>query len=424
MRKPELLAPAGDFEKLRYALHYGADAVYCAGKRFGMRSNAGNFSDEELKQAADYTHGLGKKIYVTVNITANNQDIDDLPDYIRFLESIGIDHLIAADPGVIMTIREAAPDMKISISTQANTQNWKSCEFWYRNGAGRVVLARELGLDAVTELIRKKPEDLEIEMFVHGAMCISHSGRCLISNYMTGRDANKGDCAQPCRWNYSLRSREKADDAREYELVEQQRPDQHWRIEEDERGSFFFNSKDLCLIDKIPELIAAGVDSFKIEGRMKSIYYVSTIVSAYRQMIDAVCDGTADEQTAVRLREELEKVSHRDYTTAFYDKKADGDAQNYGSSSYIRSCDYAGLVLSYDPETETALIEQRNKLITGDDLELLQAGKPGYIKISDVVLYDEQMNRIEATPHARMLFRIKVPGPAAPMDILRRPQQS
>ncbi len=421
MKKTELLAPAGDFEKMKYALHYGADAVYCAGKRFGMRSNAGNFTDEELAAAAEYVHSLGKRIYVTVNITAGNDDIAELPEYVRYLDSIGIDHLIAADPGVILTIRETAPDMKISVSTQANTQNWKSCEFWHRNGAGRIVLARELGLSDITEIVQKSPEDLEIEVFVHGAMCISNSGRCLLSNYMTGRDANKGDCAQPCRWNYSLRPGDPGDEvAGGADLIERERPDQKWHIEEDERGSFIFNSKDLCLIDKIPELMEAGVTSFKIEGRMKSIYYVATVVSAYRQMIDAAAAGETEPETAAMLRAELEKVSHRDYTTAFYDRKTDERDQNYGSSSYVRSCDYAGLVLEYDEKTGTALVEQRNKLMAGDDIELLRAGKSGFLELKDIELFDEKMRPIESTPHAKMRFRIRLPE-AAPMDILRRP---
>lgn len=405
-RKPELLAPAGDMEKLRYALHYGADAVYLAGKRFGMRSRAGNFEIDEIREAVKYAHDLGKKVYVTVNITADNEDIDALPEYLKELEAAGVDHLIAADPGVIATIRETIPDMKISVSTQANTRNKKAVEFWKNNGAKRVVLARELGIDNIREIAEANP-DVEIETFVHGAMCISQSGRCLLSNYMTGRDANHGDCAQPCRWNYHL--------------VEEKRPGEYYKIEEDERGSYIFNSKDLCLIEKIPELIDAGVASFKIEGRMKSVYYVASIVHAYRQMIDASMEGTATPELGARLKDECAKVSHRDYTTAFYDRPTDERDQNYGTSSYIRSCDYAGLVLDYDDETGLATIEQRNKILTGDTLEILRAGEDDFLTIESAELFDEDGNVIDSTPHAKMIFKLRTP-PVRPMDILRKPE--
>ncbi len=394
-------------EKLKYALHYGADAVYCAGKKFGMRSNAGNFSMKELKEAADYAHSLGKRIYVTANIAAENEDMDELEDYLKALDRIGIDHLIAADPGIVYMIREVLPDMKISISTQANTKNYQSVRFWKKAGASRVVLARELGIDAVRRIIEENP-DVEIEMFVHGAMCISHSGRCLLSNYMTGRDANKGDCAQPCRWKYKL--------------VEEKRPDQAFPIEEDEHGTYIFNSKDLCLIEKIPELMDAGVSSFKIEGRMKSIYYVASVIHAYRQAIDMAAEGRLTEGAAAFLKRELEKVSHRDYTTAFYDRKSGAQDQNYGSSSYIRTCDYAGLVLDYDKKKELALIEQRNKIHSGDYLEVLRAGEEGFMKIPAAEIFDENFQPIEETPHAKMKYYLKCPE-VRPMDILRKPEE-
>lgn len=412
MKKPELLAPAGSPEKLKFALHYGADAVYCAGKQYGLRSGAGNFSLEELKEAAEYTHSLGKKIYVTLNASLKNDDLEGLTDYIHYLKEIGIDHVICADPGVFLTVRQTEPDLKVSMSTQSNTLNIQSCNFWYQNGARRIVLARELGIKDIKEIIEQKPEDLEIEMFVHGAMCISHSGRCLLSNYMTGRDANKGECAQPCRWNYYL------NDQSAYSVTESQRPDQAFDIVEDpKQGTFIFNSKDLCLIDHIPELIENGVSSFKIEGRMKSPYYVSSVVSAYRQKIDDYFDNNLKDPEY--YRDELEKVSHRDYTTAFYDGPTTDKDQNYGTSSYIRSYDYAGIVLDYDEETGIATIEQRNKILNGDEIEILRAQEKDFITIDSVELFDQNDQPLESTPHAKMVYKIKSPK-VAPMDIVRR----
>lgn len=412
MNRPELLAPAGSPEKLKYALHYGADAVYCAGKNYGLRSGAGNFSLDELNEAAKYSHDLDKKIYVTLNASLRNDDLTDLPKYVHNLKDIGIDHVICADPGVIYTVRQTEPDLKISMSTQSNTLNLQSARFWHQNGARRIVLARELGIKDIREIILGKPEDLEIEMFVHGAMCISHSGRCLLSNYMTGRDANKGECAQPCRWNYHLQENPR------FSLVESQRPELSFDIDEDpKQGTFIFNSKDLCLIDKVPELIDTGVNSFKIEGRMKSLYYVATVTSAYRQKIDDYMNGTLKPDSY--YRDELEKVSHRDYTTAFYDRPTDERDQNYGTSSYIRSYDYAGIVQDYDYETGYATIEQRNKINRGEELEILQAGESGFKTIEQADITDMKGEPIESTPHAKMLYRLKTP-PVKPMDILRK----
>lgn len=408
-KKPELLAPAGNMEKLKYALHYGADAVYCAGTRYGMRAGADNFSLDGLQEAADYTHNLGKKIYVTLNASLHTKDFEALPAYTHYLNDIGVDHVICADPGVFMTVRETAPSMKISVSTQANTLNLQSCRFWQQNGAGRIVLARELGLTDVKEIVAGVDKSLEIEMFVHGAMCISHSGRCLLSNYMTGRDANKGECAQPCRWNYSLQQENR------YSLIEQKRPGQAFEImDEPGQGSFIFNSKDLCLIDKLPELIDAGVSSFKIEGRMKSLYYAATVTNAYRRAIDDAIAG----RTPGNYRAELEKTSHRAFTTAFYDRQADERDQNYGTSAYIRDYDYAGIVLEYDPSSGTSLVEQRNKITAGDEIEIMQPGAD-FITVPQAELYDEAGAPLESTPHAKMRFRMATP-PTQPMDILRK----
>ncbi|MEG0379628.1 MAG: peptidase U32 family protein [Eubacterium sp.] len=296
-KKPELLAPAGNFEKLKYALHYGADAVYCAGKKFGLRAKADNFDLKELEEAVLYVHEHKKRIYVTLNMIPHNDDLEDLPEYVKALDKIGVDAVLVADPGVFAIVRETAPELKIAISTQANNTNWKSAEFWYHQGAKRMVLARELGLEEIAEIASKTPEDMEIETFVHGAMCISYSGRCLLSHYMTGRNSNQGDCAHPCRWKYHL--------------IEETRPNEDFRIEEDESGSFIFNSKDLCLINKIPELIQAGVDSFKIEGRMKTLYYVASVVSVYRRVIDWCFDHPDSiDRSMLELNQRLNSFFH------------------------------------------------------------------------------------------------------------------
>ncbi|MGL4606802.1 MAG: peptidase U32 family protein [Eubacteriaceae bacterium] len=405
MNKPELLAPAGNIEKLKYAIHYGADAVYCAGKKFGLRAKADNFNHLAMIEAVDYVHSKGKKIYVTLNIIAHNQDLEGLPEYIKSLETMKIDGVIVADPGVFSVVREVAPHLKISVSTQANNTNWRSVEFWYQQGASRIVLARELGLKEISEIRSKISPEMEIETFVHGAMCISYSGRCLLSHYMTGRNSNQGDCAHPCRWKYHL--------------IEETRPNESFSIEEDATGSFIFNSKDLCLINEIPELMAAGVNSFKIEGRMKSLYYVATVVSAYRAAIDTAFDNPKIESLDPFYYDELTKVSHRNYTTGFYEGKTTSEDQNYGTSSYTRHYDFVGVVQEYNPETGMALIEQRNKISLGDEIEVMIPGK-GFWKQKVTQLCDVLGKPIEGTPHPKMLFQLKMEKPVSFMDILRK----
>ncbi|KNZ43293.1 peptidase U32 family protein [Acetobacterium bakii] len=405
MKKPELLAPAGNFEKLKYALHYGADAVYCAGKEFGLRAKADNFDQLGLKEAAAYVHAKGKKIYVTLNIIAHNDDLKGLPDYVKELAAMEIDGVIVADPGVFSVVREVAPDLKISISTQANNTNYRSVAFWHAQGAKRVVLARELGLAEITEIKEKVSSEMEIETFVHGAMCISYSGRCLLSHYMTGRDSNKGDCAQPCRWKYHL--------------VEETRPNEAFSIEDDSTGSFIFNSKDLCLVNEIPSLMAAGVDSFKIEGRMKSLYYVATVVSTYRSAIDYAYDHPEVHVLDEHYFEELTKVSHRNYTTGFYRGKTSSEDQNYGTSSYTRNYDFVGLVLSYDEKTGIAVIEQRNKISQGDTIEIMIPQK-GFFTQKAAHMTDALGNPLESTPHPKMIYNLKMDAPVSPMDIVRK----
>ncbi|MBI4855725.1 MAG: U32 family peptidase [Acetobacterium woodii] len=405
MKKPELLAPAGNFEKLKYALHYGADAVYCAGKKFGLRAKADNFDEQGLREAVAYVHAHHKKIYVTLNIIAHNENLEGLPEYVKELSDIGIDGVIVADPGVFSIIREVAPELKISVSTQANNTNWRSVAFWHAQGAKRIVLARELGLKEIQEIREKVDPEMEIETFVHGAMCISYSGRCLLSHYMTGRNSNQGDCAHPCRWKYHL--------------IEETRPDEAFSIEEDATGSFIFNSKDLCLINEIPELMAAGVDSFKIEGRMKSLYYVATVVSTYRNVIDYCYDHPEVRNLDEGYYEELTKVSHRNYTTGFFNGKTTSEDQNYGTGSYTRHYDFVGLVQEYDPETKMAVIQQRNKISLGEDIEVMIPGK-GFFTQKVTVLTDKAGEPIDATPHPKMIYHLKMDQPVSPMDILRK----
>ncbi|AFA47780.1 peptidase U32 family protein [Acetobacterium woodii] len=405
MKKPELLAPAGNFEKLKYALHYGADAVYCAGERFGLRAKADNFSQETLSEAVAYVHERNKKIYVTLNIIAHNADLEGLPEYVEELQELGIDGVIVADPGVFSVVREVAPELKISVSTQANNTNWRSVAFWHAQGAKRIVLARELGLKEIQEIREKVAPEMEIETFVHGAMCISYSGRCLLSHYMTGRNSNQGDCAHPCRWKYHL--------------IEETRPDEAFSIEEDETGSFIFNSKDLCLINEIPQLMIAGVNSFKIEGRMKSLYYVATVVSAYRSAIDYCCANPTVTHLEDGYYEELTKVSHRNYTKGFFNGKTTAADQNYGTSSYTRNYDFVGLVLAYDEQTRMALIEQRNKVSIGDEIEIMIPGK-GFFKQKIEAMTDQSGKAIESTPHPKMQYYLLMKEPVKPMDLLRK----
>ncbi|RBP68386.1 putative protease [Alkalibaculum bacchi] len=405
MKKPELLAPAGNMEKLKYALHYGADAVYCAGSRFGLRAKAGNFSPKELKEAVEYVHNRGKKIYVTMNIIAHNEDFEGMKEYIKYLEELKVDEVIVADPGIIGLIRETAPNLKISMSTQANTTNYYSAKFWHDMGVKRIVLAREVSLKEVKEIVRNTPDTLEIETFIHGAMCISYSGRCLLSNYMANRDANKGDCAQPCRWNYSL--------------VEKTRENEHFPVYEDERGTYVFNSKDLCLIDQIPALIDAGIDSFKIEGRMKSVFYVSSVTNVYRKEIDRYLSDPENYTFDPESFEELRKISHREYTSGFSQNKPTNKDQNYDSSTYVRNYDFVGIVLDYDEKSQIATIEQRNKIEIGDHIEIMTP-KEDFKTQFVTELYDEKNEPLESTPHPKMIFKMKMTQPVAAMDLLRK----
>lgn len=401
--KPELLAPAGNMEKCKIALRYGADAVYLGGKMFGLRAFANNFSIEEIAEAAAYAHGLGKKVYVTVNIFAHNEDLARLPDYLLELQQAGVDALLISDLGVWNVARQTVPEMPLHVSTQANTSNWAAVQAWKALGAERVVLARELSLEEIREIGTRT--DVELEAFVHGAMCISYSGRCLLSSYLTGRDGNRGACAQACRWEYSL--------------IEKNRSDEGFDIEEDERGTYVMNSKDLCLIDHIPDLIEAGICSLKIEGRMKSIHYVATVVSVYRKAIDAYWNDPKKYQVTDEWRQELEKVSHRPYTKGFAFGKPGSDGQVYTTSSYEQTHDFVGIVLEYDADAKRAYIEQRNNVKNGEVLELLMPdGELFPLTLEDMRNADGES--IDCAPHAQQKFSIVSDRALMPDSLLRR----
>lgn len=405
MKKVELLAPAGNLEKLKMAILYGADAVYIGGQRFGLRASADNFSLEDMREGLDFAHERNCKVYVTVNIIPHNQDLVGLPEYIKQLDELGVDAVIVSDPGIFNIVRSTAPDMEVHISTQANNTNYMSAKFWYDLGAKRIVVARELSFDEIREMATMTPKDLDIEAFIHGAMCISYSGRCLLSNYMTGRDSNKGACSHPCRWKY--------------QLVEEKRPGEYYPVYEDERGTYIFNSKDLCMIEHIPELIESGIFSLKIEGRMKSSFYVATVVSAYRKAIDAYMSDPENYRYDPEWLAELSKASHREYTTGFYFNKTTGEDQIYNTSSYIRDYDFVGMVLEYDRETGIAKIEQRNRMIVGDEIEVVVPGKDYFVQTIEAMKNDEGES-IRTAPHAQMIVYMPVKQEVVPYTILRR----
>lgn len=399
--RPEILAPAGDFEKMQYAIAYGADAVYLAGSSFGMRAAAGNFAMEELREAVAYAHARGVKCYITVNIIPSNRDLETLPSYLSFLQDEAqADALIVADVGVLSLAKQYAPRLAVHISTQTSILNYAAANYWADQGAERIVLARELHLDEISEIRAKTPPSLEIEAFVHGAMCISYSGRCLISQYLTGRDANHGACAQPCRWKY--------------QLVEEKRPGEYFPVVEDDRGTYLYNSKDLCMIGHIPELITAGVDSFKIEGRNKTAYYAASVTSAYRRAVDALY--TEPHVLPKDLFDEIGKVSHRNYYTGFYFSKEE-NGQYYEDSQYIRDWEVIGLLDEADGEGH-AVFRLKNRFYPGDTLELMQPGQEPYRFTADQVT-DDEGTLLEVVHHPEMRFHLDFPFAVKPFAILR-----
>lgn len=399
----ELLAPAGDLEKLKIAILFGADAVYLGGRHFGLRAGAGNFEHEEMVEGIRFAHAKGAKVYVTVNIFAHNPDLDLIPDYLGSIVDAGADGVIMSDPGLVEMTRNLYPRLPIHLSTQANTTNWAAARFWSRLGVSRIVLARELSLDEIKEISQKAQVDLEV--FIHGAMCMAYSGRCLLSNYLTGRDANRGDCAQSCRWQYAL--------------LEEKRPGEYFPVEEDARGTYIMSSKDLCLIEHIPELTGAGINSFKIEGRMKSANYVAGVVKAYRTALDAYRKNPHSYRFDPAWLEDIGKVSHRNYTTGFMFGSPGASGQHYGKGIYQRSHIFAGLVKDYDHSTGLALVEQRNRFAVGDLLEVLVPGDHDFKqKVAKII--DDEGRLVEAAPHPRQLIQIPFDRPVPMYSILRK----
>ena len=403
MKKMELLAPAGTMEKMKMALLYGADAVYLAGKVFGLRAYGGNFSMEELKEAVSYAHSMGKKVYVTVNIIPRNEDLEGLDDYLKYLESIHVDAVLISDLGVFSLCREVAPHLPIHVSTQASSANWRTVKMWKDLGAERVVLAREVSVKEMADIRRKV--DIDLEVFGHGAMCISWSGRCLLSNFFTNgkRQSNRGECIQACRFRYAV--------------MEESRPGQYWPVEEDEHGTYIFNSKDLCMIDHLRELLDAGVDSLKIEGRAKTFYYVASVTAAYRRALDAyLADPLNDNfELPAEVYEELTRTSHRHYSPGFYFGREQA-RQATDSATYIREWEFVGTVEGW--ENGVASCQQRGKWSLGDTLEALCPDGRS-IALTPEWIENEAGERVESTPHAMEKYTMPTPE-LPPMSLLRR----
>jgi len=442
-KKVELLAPAGNLEKLKLAILYGADAVYCGGHSYGLREGADNFTLEELEEAVKFVHDHHAKIYITVNMIPHNEDLEGLPEYLHQLADLAVDALIVSDPGIISILQEEEIEVPIHLSTQANAVNWASIRFWKKQGVERVILARELSRVEIIDI--KEKTDIELEMFIHGSMCISYSGRCLLSNYMTGRDANRGKCAHSCRWKYHL--------------VEEQRPGEYYPVYEDEQGTYIMNSKDLCLIEYIPDIIQSGVTSLKIEGRMKSLHYVSTVTSVYRKAIDLYYKDLGNYQFRSEWLDELRKVSHRDYITGFFRAPPGTEEHNYDSSAYQREYDFMGVVrdfipfqegsnenidynvgnenilekdsediLRYKQLTDTnnrqnyighAVVEVRHKFFKGDVLEFMGPDTDTFdLKLEYII--NHQGEFVDDAPHPKELIKIPVDKVVKPYYLVRR----
>lgn len=404
MRRPELLVPASSLEVLKTAVRYGADAVYIGGEVFGLRAKAKNFTIEEMKEGVEFAHQHGVRVFVTANILAHNADIEPVKAYFNDLKTVKPDALIIADPAIFTIAREMLPDMELHISTQANNTNYGTYNFWHKLGAKRVVSARELSIKEIKEIRENIPDDLEIETFVHGAMCISYSGRCLLSSFMAGRDANKGACTHPCRWKYAV--------------MEESRPGQYMPVEENERGTYIFNSKDLCMIEHIPELIDAGIDSFKIEGRMKTALYVATVARTYRMAIDDYLEDPAKYEANIsKYKTLISQCTYRQYTTGFFFGKPDENTQIYDNNVYERDYVYLGMV-GENIAPNVYVIEQKNKFSVGDVIEVM---KPDGRDIETRVLSicDEEGNAMESCPHPKQMIQIDLGMELEAGDILR-----
>ena len=406
-KKPELLVPAGSLEVLKTAVMFGADAVYIGGGAYGLRAKAKNFSPQEMAEGIAFAHRHGVRVHVTANILAHNGDLEGAAAYFRELKEMKPDALIIADPGMFMLAKEICPEIDIHISTQANNTNYMTCRFWYDQGAKRVVSARELSLAEIKEIRRRLPDDLEIESFVHGAMCISYSGRCLLSSYFTGRDANRGACTHPCRWKYAV--------------VEETRPGEYLPVYENERGTYLFNSKDLCMIGHIPELIDAGIDSFKIEGRMKTALYAATTARTYRRAIDDYLES--EEKYRANMEwylAEISKCTYRPFTTGFYFGRPDENTQIYDNSTYLSEAVYLGTVsgIVRTDGKDCARIEQRNKFCVGDSVEIMKPDGTN-VPVKVLAMYDEQGQSVSSCPHARQVVDVCLSAVPEPYDILR-----
>lgn len=414
MKKPELLVPAGSLDVLKTAVNFGADAVFIGGEAFGLRAKAKNFGPEEMAEGIKYAHEHGVKVHVTANILAHNYDLQGAREYFKELEELKPDALIIADPGMFMMAKEICPDIEIHVSTQANNTNYETYNFWYNLGAKRVVAARELSLQEIKEIRQHIPEDKEIESFIHGAMCISYSGRCLLSNYFVGRDANHGACTHPCRWKY------KSTEPHEIESVieEEQRPGVYLPVFENERGTYIFNSKDLCMIEHIPELIDAGIDSFKIEGRMKTALYVATVARTYRKAIDDYLESPEKYQANMEwYREEIAKCTYRQFSTGFYFGKPDECSQVYENNTYINEYIYLGTVEK--DEGDGVVFEQKNKFVVGEDIEIMKPGGVN-VPVKVISICDSEGNPQESAPHSRQELHVKLSQKPDVGDILRR----
>lgn len=404
MRNVELLIPASSLEVLKTAVIFGADAVYIGGEAFGLRAKAKNFSLEEMEQGIAFAHERGVKVYVTANILAHNYDLDGARNYFRELKEIKPDALIISDPGMFTIAKQECPEIEIHISTQANNTNYMTYQFWYEQGAKRVVSARELSLREIKEIREKIPEDMEIESFIHGAMCISYSGRCLLSNYFTGRDANKGACTHPCRWKYAV--------------VEEKRPGEYLPVYENERGTYIFNSKDLCMIEYIPEIMDAGIDSLKIEGRMKTALYVATVARTYRKAIDDFLESEEKYRANMSwYKEEISKCTYRQFTTGFYFGKPDENTQIYDSNTYINEYIYLGIIEEID-ERGYAKITQRNKFCVGDTIEIMKPdGRNVPVVVED--MFDSEGAHVDSAPHPQQELYLKLSEVPQQYDLLR-----
>lgn len=404
MKKPEVLVPAGSLEVLKTAVLFGADAVYIGGEAFGLRAMAKNFSIAQMKEGVEFAHSRGVKVYVTANILAHNQDLDRVRIYLREMKEIKPDGFIIADPAIFMIAKEECPDIERHISTQANNTNYGTYNFWYNLGASRVVSARELSLEEIKEIRANIPEDMEIESFVHGAMCISYSGRCLLSNYFTGRDANRGACTHPCRWKYAV--------------VEETRPGEYMPVYENERGTYIFNSKDLCMIEHIPELVEAGINSFKIEGRMKTALYVATVARTYRKAVDDYFISPERYYENMEwYREQIASCTYRQFTTGFFFGKPDENTQIYDNNTYIKGYTYLGQVESVDGMT--IKLEQKNKFSVGEEIEIMKPDGRNILATVQKII-NEDGEEQESAPHPKEILYVTLSQTCEEYDILRR----